>query len=168
MKTDVVIIGAGPAGIFTALEMLRRGGVHYENVRIEEEKRLDGITGRTVDLTITVRPAPGEPEIVLSPEDITLELAEALKAMEPFGEGNPEPVFGLKGVVLSDIRLLGPDHRHVSLNVQPCGLRAVWWNCGNRIDDLRGSGDSPRDISFRLAVSNYGERHVELRLESAN
>ena len=25
MKTDVVIIGAGPAGIFTALEMLRRG-----------------------------------------------------------------------------------------------------------------------------------------------
>ena len=25
MKKDVVIIGAGPAGIFTALEMLRRG-----------------------------------------------------------------------------------------------------------------------------------------------
>ena len=25
MKTDVLIIGAGPAGIFTALEMVRRG-----------------------------------------------------------------------------------------------------------------------------------------------
>ena len=25
MKTDVVIVGAGPAGIFTAIEMLRRG-----------------------------------------------------------------------------------------------------------------------------------------------
>ena len=25
MKTDVLIIGAGPAGIFTALEMIRRG-----------------------------------------------------------------------------------------------------------------------------------------------
>ena len=25
MKKDVVIIGAGPAGIFTALEMLRKG-----------------------------------------------------------------------------------------------------------------------------------------------
>ena len=25
MKTDVVIVGAGPAGIFTALEMLRKG-----------------------------------------------------------------------------------------------------------------------------------------------
>ena len=28
MKTDVVIIGAGPAGIFTALEMLRSGSKH--------------------------------------------------------------------------------------------------------------------------------------------
>ena len=25
MKTDVVIVGAGPAGIFTAIEMLRKG-----------------------------------------------------------------------------------------------------------------------------------------------
>ena len=25
MKTDVIIIGSGPAGIFTALEMLRKG-----------------------------------------------------------------------------------------------------------------------------------------------
>ncbi|MBE5772263.1 MAG: FAD-dependent oxidoreductase, partial [Clostridiales bacterium] len=25
MKTDVLIVGAGPAGIFTALEMLRKG-----------------------------------------------------------------------------------------------------------------------------------------------
>ena len=26
MKTDIVIVGAGPAGIFTALELIRRGG----------------------------------------------------------------------------------------------------------------------------------------------
>lgn len=25
MNTDIVIVGAGPAGIFTALEMIRRG-----------------------------------------------------------------------------------------------------------------------------------------------
>ena len=48
MKTDVVIIGAGPAGIFTALEMLRRGskkkiimvekGQAIENRRCPKEK----------------------------------------------------------------------------------------------------------------------------------
>ena len=26
MKTDIVIIGAGPSGIFTAMELIRRGG----------------------------------------------------------------------------------------------------------------------------------------------
>ena len=26
MKTDIVIVGAGPAGIFTALELIRKGG----------------------------------------------------------------------------------------------------------------------------------------------
>ena len=53
MKKDVVIIGAGPAGIFTALEMLKKGskqkilivekGVAVENRRCPKDK-----TGRCV------------------------------------------------------------------------------------------------------------------------
>ena len=35
MKTDVVIIGAGPAGIFTAIEMLRLGS--KKNIVIVEK-----------------------------------------------------------------------------------------------------------------------------------
>ena len=43
MKTDVVIVGAGPSGIFTALEMLRRGSrkriVIVEKGRPVEKRR---------------------------------------------------------------------------------------------------------------------------------
>ena len=49
MKTDVVIVGAGPAGIFTALEMLRKEskkritivekGAAIENRRCPKVKR---------------------------------------------------------------------------------------------------------------------------------
>ena len=43
MNADVVIVGAGPAGIFTALEMLRRGSrkkiVIVEKGRALEERR---------------------------------------------------------------------------------------------------------------------------------
>ncbi|HBD87125.1 MAG TPA: FAD-dependent oxidoreductase [Clostridiales bacterium] len=43
MKTDIVIIGAGPAGIFTALEMLRRGSkkkiIMVEKGRALEDRR---------------------------------------------------------------------------------------------------------------------------------
>lgn len=38
MKKDVVIIGAGPAGIFTALEMLRKGS--RQSILIVERGRL--------------------------------------------------------------------------------------------------------------------------------
>jgi single-stranded-DNA-specific exonuclease len=97
-----------------------------------------------------------------------LELAEALEAMEPFGEGNEEPVFGLKGVTLSDVRFLGTGRKHLTLTVRPCGLRAVWWGHGDRLDDIRQSGSKAHDISFCLSVSNYGERHLELRLVSVD
>jgi single-stranded-DNA-specific exonuclease len=36
----------------------------------------------------------------LTPEQITERLMEELDALHPFGQGNPEPVFGVRGVVL--------------------------------------------------------------------
>ena len=40
MNTDVAIVGAGPAGIFTALEMLRRGS-RKKIVIIEKGKAIE-------------------------------------------------------------------------------------------------------------------------------
>lgn len=40
MKTDVVIIGAGPAGIFTALEMIRKGS-KKKIVMVEKGKAIE-------------------------------------------------------------------------------------------------------------------------------
>ena len=109
-------------------------------------------------------PAADEPEVWLAPADVTLGLADAVARLEPFGEGNPVPVFGLKGVSFSDVRILGADGRHLSLQLRGLGLRAVWWGNGERAEALRAAGGAPHDIAFTLAVSDYGERHVELRL----
>ena len=43
------------------LDQLRRNEVRYQNVRVTDEIRLDGVEGRTVDLEIAVRPAKGAP-----------------------------------------------------------------------------------------------------------
>ena len=115
-----------------------------------------------------------EPDLWIGLEDVTLELAEALKRLEPFGEGNPEPVFGFRGVPVRDVRLLGADGRHLSLFVgekRPSApsdgsLRAVWWGHGDRAEALRAQGAAPHDLRFTLAISDYGERHAELRLIS--
>ena len=55
-----------------------------------------------------------EPELWVSPGDLTMELHEAVSLMEPFGEGNPEPVFGLRNVAFSDVKLMGDHGKHAS------------------------------------------------------
>ena len=43
----------------------------------------------------------------LNPSGLTVELAEALKELEPFGQGNPSPLFGVYGVKLERINPIG-------------------------------------------------------------
>ena len=43
------------------LEAFRRNPVRYENVRFADEIRLDGVSGRIVDMTVTVRPVSDGP-----------------------------------------------------------------------------------------------------------
>jgi len=54
MKTDTVIVGAGPAGIFTALEMLRQGSrqkivIVEKGRRVEERRCPKKITGKCMN-----------------------------------------------------------------------------------------------------------------------
>ena len=106
----------------------------------------------------------GEPDLWVEPADLTLELAEELRQLEPFGEGNREPVFGLKGVLLADAKPLGMEGKHLAVTLRNSGLKAVWWNHGDLVEKLRAESAAPHDITFTLAVSDYGERHAELRI----
>ena len=107
-----------------------------------------------------------EPDLWLEPADVTLALAESLQLMEPFGEANREPVFGLKGVCIADVKPLGLEGRHLSVSLRKSGLRAIQWNRGDLVEQLRAESAVPHDVTFTLAISDYGERHVELRLVS--
>ena len=104
----------------------------------------------------------------VSDSDVNLDLAEDLKLLEPFGEGNEEPVFGLRDVMFSDVRPLGSDGRHLSVTLRGSGLRCFLWNGGDRVEPLRASGAGLHTIRFHVVVSEYGERHAELRLLSVD
>ena len=104
----------------------------------------------------------------VSDSDVNLDLAEDLKLLEPFGEGNEEPVFGLRDVMFSDVRPLGSDGRHLSVTLRGSGLRCFLWNGGDRVEPLRASGAGLHTIRFHVVVSEYGERHVELNLVSVD
>ncbi len=110
-----------------------------------------------------IRP-DAEPELWLEEGDLTLELAEAVSMLEPFGEGNGDPVFGLRGVFFSEVRTMGIDGRHLSLVLKAGGIRAILWNRGDLAEEFRSKSHCPCDLFFTVTISDYGVRHVELRL----
>lgn len=142
------------------------GGFSVKEGRIDDFRRLlcdyCARQGRRAAAGAAVR----EPDLWVDPSDLTLSLAEDLLLLEPFGEGNPEPVFGLKSVFFSDVRPLGADGRHLSVTLRKSGLRAIQWNHGDQVERLRAESAVPHDLTFTVVLSDYGERHVELRLIS--
>ena len=58
MNTDIVIVGAGPAGIFTAIEMLRKGS-HKHIVIVEKghaHRKTPLPQGKSLTIASTARP----------------------------------------------------------------------------------------------------------------
>lgn len=103
----------------------------------------------------------------LEPGDLTPGLYADLRRLEPFGEGNPEPVFGLRGVTLREVRVMGVEGRHLSLAfVNRDVPRAIWWGHGERAEDLRKHAARPYDVFFTLTTSSFDSAlpHLELRV----
>ena len=97
--------------------------------------------------------------------DLSLDFVEGLGRLAPFGEGNPEPVFAIRGARLYEVRPIGSDGRHLQLAFRGGAIpRALWWGRGDLVESLRAHSNVPCDILFTPEVSTYGEPHVELRL----
>jgi len=92
------------------------------------------------------------------------------RRMEPFGEGNPEPVFGFRGVRVEKVRICGKDGVHLSFMFKmPYSTErhaAVWWRHGADAEEVRQAGLYPFDMLASPALSDYGDsgRHVEWRV----
>jgi single-stranded-DNA-specific exonuclease len=69
----------------------------------------------------------------LSPEDITVETVRQLKLMEPFGAGNPSPVFVYRGLSILSSRAVGNEMKHLQLVVHDGinEVKCIAFNMGN-------------------------------------
>jgi single-stranded-DNA-specific exonuclease len=53
----------------------------------------------------------------ITPQDINWEFMDTLKKMEPFGEGNPEPVFIMKNMKIFELKICGNGSKHLKLSL---------------------------------------------------
>lgn len=144
------------------------GGFSVKEGMIDEFRRLftAACAAQYAENTQTIKSAQTrEPDVWIEPADLTLEFLAQLRQLEPFGEGNEEPVFGLRAVHFRDCRPIGSEGRHASFSFINRGIpRAVWWGHGADVEALRAH-DIAHDIIFTLVSSDFGgDEHLELRL----
>jgi single-stranded-DNA-specific exonuclease len=101
-------------------------------------------------------------DAIVSGADLSLDLAEELQALAPFGQGNPEVRLYVAGATFDGIRTMGDSGQHVRFNVNSGGARAnaVAFGCDGRI---AGADGKPMDASFKLE-RNIWNGVVEPRL----
>lgn len=94
----------------------------------------------------------------LTPEQINEQLLEELDQLHPFGQGNPEPVFGVRGVVLRAVpEVFKEQHfRFILEDGRGRRLHGVAWKMAHRCPPV----DVPLDFAVELKWNHFNNRKL--------
>lgn len=158
------------AGLTACSEHLVRYGGHSAAAGVELER--SSVTEFAASLETHAKKALS-PEVLVARErvdavvsvaQLSMELAEELSGLAPFGRGNPTVVLMLEDVVLRDVRPMG-EGKHARFRFESDGVhaRAVAFGCDGKL--AVGEGE-PVDATFALEVNEWNgvsEPRVVLR-----
>ncbi|MGB4443412.1 MAG: single-stranded-DNA-specific exonuclease RecJ [Dethiobacteria bacterium] len=101
-----------------------------------------------------------ELDTVLQPPEIGLDLARQLAQLEPFGTGNPLPLFCSRGWELQSWRLVGSDRKHLKLNLTRGGHSAapIFFSAAALEPSLNRGRRF--DLAFTLREGHYRDQPV--------
>ncbi|MGC9317442.1 MAG: single-stranded-DNA-specific exonuclease RecJ [Armatimonadota bacterium] len=102
----------------------------------------------------------------VSVSEVDQELAMQLCAMEPCGEGNPEPLLVSRGVTVKQARTVGAAGKHLKLLVEAGGrhLDCIGFGLGEALGEARSG--SRVDLCFTPKMDDYtGVPRLQLQLE---
>ncbi len=96
--------------------------------------------------------------------EMSWSLWEALQQLEPFGEGNPEPLFVSRDVQVRRCRAVGSDGAHLKLLLSDG--RAVWDGIAFRQGDWIDHLPNRIDIAYHLQLNEWnGQRRLQLNIQ---
>ncbi len=105
-------------------------------------------------------------DLPLKLAQIDLDFYRQLSQLEPFGEGNPEPLFAAFDLEVVQAGLVGKDKNHLQLTVKQLDglpIKAIGFNCGSFYPSLtRGTSV---DIAFNLLRNDFaGRTSLQLKI----
>lgn len=98
--------------------------------------------------------------------DVSEAFIEELACLEPFGMGNPRPLFAMMDTCLFDAKSMGRDGAHLRFKVGRQGeaLSGIAWNMGLLVDEFAAYGKV--DIAFQPELNEWqGQRSVQVKAQ---
>lgn len=127
------------------------------------KKRLHDLADATITEDLLLREVHIDCE--LDPVDISWELYEAMRQFEPFGLGNPQPTFVLRGITVYDVRLLGSGGKHIKLRFsENLACECIGFNMGQWYPQLYKGARI--DIAFTVDKNSWNNTDtLQLKLK---
>lgn len=103
-------------------------------------------------------------DTMIAIEEVTSVLIEQMACLEPYGMGNPGPIFGSRRLKVTDIRTIGQDGRHIKLKInrKNTPTDVLGWDMG----ELSGTlvRQNFVDLAFYPEFNDWqGTRSIQLR-----
>ncbi len=126
------------------------------------QERLEKLAEKELDEGTLTRTLKIDAEI---PFDlITPELYQSIQQLQPFGFGNPEPVFATRNVKVSEARLVGADGKHLKLRVSSPPIEAIAFNLGSLYSQLQQNAQV--DLAYTISLDTWnGSRRLQLKIK---
>lgn len=90
----------------------------------------------------------------LNPAYINRQLVESLETLEPFGAGNPQPLFGVFGVRISSIRAVG-EGKHLRITVVKGNAQLTAMKFSTTIEEFQYCEGDVVDLAVRVEKNEY-------------
>jgi single-stranded-DNA-specific exonuclease len=102
----------------------------------------------------------------LNPEEITIELAREIDRFEPFGLGNPTPLFVLNNLQVKEQKIIGRDRSHIKLQLSGGGeqFEAIGFGMAERFAKVKMGAKINLVASLSLDSWN-GRDRVQLKIK---
>ena len=114
-------------------------------------------------------------DIEITPQDITPRLVKNLELLEPFGQGNPRPVFKMKNFIVKSYKILKEQHvkwflTSASPNAKQIPLQGISFNYIDRWNILHPQKiqDHPQNLTayFTLGINRFnGSEFIQLNID---
>ena len=130
-------------------------GIEIEKIP-EFRKKINEITSQ-----IDIPPRQLEIDTEIYPDELSIDTVRSIGVLEPYGEGNAQPVFILCDAKLTYLKLVGEKHTRISLRCGRLGYDAIYYNAIPEGLDV-SVGDAV-DVAFTLGINEYnGQENLQI------